>query len=228
MDTKTQYLLLSAVLIYLLWTILHRIVFHHKFCRPAHRIDEYFFYRFSGFFFLGLLSYAVALYWLGYTPAELGIDFTLGALSKKILLFALFGLTGLMLWIGPKKQNLWQSPKIRAKHWSWTLVVLNTLSWIIFLFAYEFFFRGFLLFPCIKQLGLFWAVVINVVLYTLAHADQGRAMIIGAAIFATLLSLVSFYTEGFYTAFLIHVINACANEWISLYHHPEMRVKGLI
>lgn len=228
MDTKTLYLLFSAVDIYLAWMVVHRLVYDQKFCRPADRIGEYFFYRFFGFLFLGVLAYGVARYWLGFERAEIGINFTLGALSKKILWAAAIVLPALMLWIGPRKQNLWQNPKIRAKYWSWTLVVLNTLSWIIFLFAYEFFFRGFLLFPCIATVGLFWAVVINVVLYTLAHADQGWPMMIGAAIFAVVLSLVSYYTGGFYTAFLIHVINACVNDWISLYYHPEMKVKGLI
>ncbi|WP_373550752.1 CPBP family intramembrane glutamic endopeptidase [Haliscomenobacter sp.] len=228
MDTKTLYLLSSVVLIYLTWHLLHQVVFHRSFCRPANRIGEYFFYRFSGLLFLGVFTYWIARSWMGFSSAEVGINFSLNSAGKNWIFAALIVLPILMLWIGPKKENLWQNPKIRARHWTWSLVILNTLSWVIYLFAYEFFFRGFLLFPCIAEFGLFWAIIINVVLYTLAHFDQGRAMMLGAAIFAVVLSLVSYSSGGFYAAFLIHVINACVNEWISLYHHPEMQVKGLL
>lgn len=228
MDTKTLYLLSSVVLIYLTWHLLHQVVFHRIFCRPANRIGEYFFYRVSGFLFLGALTYWIARSWMGFSPAEVGINYSLNSAGKNWIVAALVVIPILMLWIGPKKENLWQNPKIRARHWTWSLVVLNTLSWVIYLFAYEFFFRGFLLFPCIAEFGLVWAIIINVVLYTLAHFDQGRGMMFGAAIFAVALSLVSYSSGGFYAAFLIHVINACANEWISLYHHPEMQVKGLL
>lgn len=228
MDTTTLYLLSSVVLIYLTWHLLHQVVFHRSFCRPANRIGEYFFYRISGFLFLGALTYWIARNWMGFSAADIGMNFSLNAEGEKWILAALIVIPVLMFWIGPKKANLWQNPKIRARHWSWSLVVLNTLSWVVYLCAYEFFFRGFLLFPCIAKFGLIWAILINVVFYTLAHIDQGRAMMIGAAIFAVPLSLASYYNGGFYAAFLIHVINACINDWISLYHHPEMRVRGLI
>ena len=228
MNTNPIYLLSSVVIIYLAWHLLHQVFFHKDFCRPLNRIVEYFFYRLSGFLFLGALSYWVALHLFNFSPAEVGIGFTLGPVGKKWVLIAAIVLPALMLWIGPQKENLWQNPKIRAKHWTWSLVVLNTLSWIIYLFAYEFFFRGFLLFPCIAEFGLGWAIAINVVLYTLAHADQGRSMMIGAVVFSIVLSLISYYSGNFYAAFLIHVINACSNDWISLYYHPEMRVKGIV
>lgn len=228
MDTNPIYLLSSVVIIYLAWHFLHQVLFHKDFCRPANRIGEYFFYRFSGFLFLGVLTYWIALSWMGFSPTEVGINFSLNSAGKKWIVAALVVIPILMLWIGPKKENLWQNPKIRARHWTWSLVILNTLSWVIYLFAYEFFFRGFLLFPCVAEFGLFWAIVINVILYTLAHADQGRSMMIGAGVFSIVLSLISYYSGNFYAAFLIHVINACANEWISLYHHPEMQVKGLL
>ena len=228
MNTKTPLLLLAVVLIYLTWLLLHQVIFHRSFCRPANRIGEYFYHRLSGFLFLGLVSYWIGGHRFDLSPTEMGIGFTLNKFAQWSLMAAVVVIPALMLWIGPKKRNLWDNPKIRAQQWSWALVLFSALSWVVYLFAYEFFFRGFLLFPCIDKWGLFWAVVINVVLYSLAHLDQGWRMMIGAAVFSIVLSLISFYTGSFYTAFLIHVINACCNEWISLYHHPEMRVKGLI
>lgn len=228
MNTKTLLLLLVVAMIYLTWLLLHQVIFHRSFCRPANRVAEYFYHRLSGFLFLGIISYWIGSHWLDLSPAQMGVGFTLNNVAKWSLLAAVLVIPALMFRVGPQKRNLWDNPKIRARHWSWALVLFSTLSWIIYLFAYEFFFRGFLLFPCIDQWGLVWAVVINVVFYSLAHLDQGWRMVIGAAIFSVILSLISFYTGNFYAAFLIHVINACCNEWISLYYHPEMRVKGLI
>lgn len=228
MITKILLLILSAVLLFLLWYLLHGIVFHSRFCRPQNRIAEYFYYRISGFFILGLLTFWIAKHWFGFSELYMGARLSIPAEGKKWILIALVIIPLLMLWACPKKANLWQNPKIRARRWSWALVVFSALSWVVYLFAYEFFFRGFLFFPLLRELGLMPALAVNVVLYVLAHGDQGRPMMIGAAVFSVILSLISWETGNFFTAFIIHVINAFANEWISLFHHPEMEVKGLV
>ena len=220
-------LLLIIAAIYLVWYFLHQLLFHQAFCRPANHMAESFYNRLSGFVFLGMISYWIA-HRVGYSSSDIGIGFTLNSISRYCILIALVILPLLMLYIGPSKENLWKNPKIRNRRWSWALVVLSTLSWIIYLFAYEFFFSGFLLFPCINTLGVTWAVIINVLIYTSVHLGQGTPMVISAGLFSIALSLISYHTGSFFTAFIIHVILTLSNEWISLYYNPDMKVKGLI
>ncbi|MEP7323684.1 MAG: CPBP family intramembrane glutamic endopeptidase [Saprospiraceae bacterium] len=219
-------LLLIIAAIYLAWYLLHQLLFHQSFCRPANHMVESFYNRLFGFLFLGIIAYWVA-HREGFTSSDLGIGFTLNRLSYTYILIALIILPLLMLYIGPTKENLWKNPKIRNHRWTWTLVLLSSISWIIFLFAYEFFFRGFLLFPCIHELGITWAVIINVLVYSLIHIGRGAVMTIGAGLFSIALSLISYHTGSFFAAFIIHVILALSNEWISLYYNPDMKVKGL-
>jgi uncharacterized protein len=220
-------LLLIIAAIYLVWYFLHQLLFHQAFCRPANHMSESFYNRLSGFVFLGILSYWIALR-IGCTASELGIGFTINTISTSCILVALVAIPLLMLYIGTTKENLWKNPRIRNRRWTWALVVLSSLSWIIYLFAYEFFFRGFLLFPCINNLGVTWAVIINVLVYSLVHLGQGTPMVISAGLFSLALSLISYHTGSFFTAFIIHVILTLSNEWISLYYNPDMKVKGLV
>ena len=227
MNPSIFHLLLIIAVIYLVWYFLHQLIFHQSFCRPANHLVESFYHRLSGLVILGLLSYWIA-HRMGYSSSDLGIDFNLNNSSYKYIIASLVICPLLMFYLGPKKENLWINPKIRCRRWSWVLVFLSSLSWIIYLFAYEFFFRGFLLFPSIKSEGLIWGVVINMIFYSIAHLSQSKTMILGAALVSLTLSLISYHTGSFFTAFIIHAVLVLSNEWISLYYNPDMKIKGLI
>ena len=51
------------------------------------------------------------------------------------------------------KNHLAQYPQIRAKQWNSGLITLSATSWVTYLVAYEFMFRGFLLFSCLESFG---------------------------------------------------------------------------
>jgi len=51
-----------------------------------------------------------------------------------------------------KPKNLVNYPQIRAKVWTSKMVYMNALGWFLYLFGYEFLFRGVLLFPLIEPL----------------------------------------------------------------------------
>jgi len=76
---------------------------------------------------------------------------------------------------------------------------------LIFLFSYEFFFRGVLLFTLIDTYGLTIAIIICTSLYVLIHAFDTRAEIIGAIPFGIILCLFSYFTNSIWAAFIIHI-----------------------
>ena len=75
----------------------------------------------------------------------------------------------------------------------------------LFLLAYEFFFRGILLFALIDLYGLVFAVIINTLLYVLIHAFDSKTEIIGAIPFGVVLCLMSYYSQSVLLAFIIHL-----------------------
>lgn len=76
----------------------------------------------------------------------------------------------------------------------------------LFLFSYEFFFRGVLLFTLIASTTLITAILICTLLYMLIHAFDSKAEIIGALPFGIILCLLTYYTGNIWAAFVLHVI----------------------
>ncbi len=75
---------------------------------------------------------------------------------------------------------------------------------ITFLFFYEFYFRGVLLYSSLLYTNLLGAILINLILYTLIHSFNSRKEIIGCLPFGIVLCLFSYYTNSIWPAFLIH------------------------
>ena len=76
---------------------------------------------------------------------------------------------------------------------------------MLFLFSYEFFFRGVIFFSCLEVLDLTMALLITTGLYVLIHSFDSRNEILGAIPFGIILCLFSYYTESIWPAFLIHL-----------------------
>ena len=47
-------------------------------------------------------------------------------------------------------------------------------GWFLYLFGYEFLFRGVLLIPLIDPLGMWPAIAINIAVYSATHIPKGR------------------------------------------------------
>jgi membrane protease YdiL (CAAX protease family) len=76
---------------------------------------------------------------------------------------------------------------------------------ILFLAAYEIFFRGYLLADSIHTLGLYGAIVLNVFLYTLLHIFCEKNEILACIPFGTLLCCLCIWTGAVWPAIIIHI-----------------------
>lgn len=146
-------------------------------------------------------------------------------LSVEDLAFSLqawFGLSLLVVIICFRRaktaDNLAQYPQIRFRRWNVRIMILSSLSWVLYLLAYEFLFRGWLLFGCASQFGNTEAVVVNVILYSLAHIHKGRVETIGSIPIGVMLCLLTLWTGSIWTAFLIHCSIAISTDWFSAHN----------
>ncbi len=121
--------------------------------------------------------------------------------------------------------NLEMYPQIRVRHWPVSLVILSALSWIVYLFAYELLFRGFLLFSSYDLIGFWPSALLNTGIYSLVHLPKGAKEALGAVPMGILLCYLVIITGSFWVAFFIHILLALTNEWFSLHHHPGIFVK---
>ncbi len=125
----------------------------------------------------------------------------------------------------PKPANLNVYPQIREGRWSLGLILGSAISWIIYLTGYEFLFRGFLFYTSLNIIGLWPAIILNTMIYSLVHLPKENKEMVGAIPLGLVLCYLTYLTESIWVAVFTHIILALSNEWFSLYKHPDMIIK---
>lgn len=181
--------------------------------------------RISGMFFLGFMPLVLIYTLLPTTLKDYG-SLLVGLKSTLLwaLLFAML-IIPLILLKAKSTSNLAVYPQIRTNKWNLNILVLSGLTWIGYLLCYEFLFRGVLLFACQRAFGAVPAIVINILIYAIAHIPKGKFETIGAIPLGFILCVLTIETGSIWFAFLAHVIMALSNEWIALYHNKELELK---
>jgi len=123
-----------------------------------------------------------------------------------------------------KHDNLAMYPEIRNPQWTGSLLVVSALSWITYLLAYEFIFRGLLFISAYKLFGFWPAVIINIGIYSLVHVPKSAKEGIGSIFLGFILCLLVVKTGSFWIAFFIHVVLALSNEWFSIMKNPGIKL----
>lgn len=75
---------------------------------------------------------------------------------------------------------------------------------LVFLLAYEAFFRGVLFWFCLQYFGLVNSILINLFFYGLIHIMDSKKEILGSIPFGIVLCLFTYYSSSIWPAFIIH------------------------
>ncbi len=179
--------------------------------------------KFWGVLFFGLLPAFVLRLTQNRSLLDYGWVWKLDELTIRWVLL-LSPLMVLMTWISTRKEDsLAQYPEIRREDWDAALLLRSALGWVLYLLAYEWMFRGWLLFAAFRQMGFWPAIAINTAFYALAHVPKGPREAIGAIPLGVVLCVVSLQSGSFFVAFFVHVVLALSNEWFSLYFRKTYR-----
>lgn len=182
-----------------------------------------FFTKIFGFVFMGIIPVAICLAFLDIPFAKYGLTFI-----PETTLFSLAWIVGLSVLVIPlvhfsakKEKNLVNYPQVRSKIWTKKMVRTTALGWFLYLFGYEFLFRGVLLIPLIEPLGVWPAIAINIALYSATHIPKGLDETIGAIPLGLVLCLLTLASGTIWIAFLVHVAMAWTNFFTALKFNPE-------
>ena len=179
------------------------------------------FNRLTGVFCFGIIPAAtiivmdIPFHKLGLNNKNMGFTFK-WAIPLTLLVIILNFLSG------KSTTNLKTYPQVRIPVWTLGTLLASALSWIAYLFAYEFMFRGFLLFLSFQEMGVAGAVILNTSLYSLFHLHKGAREAFGAIPLGIVFCLLCLNSGNIWIALIVHVALALSNEWISLYKHPDI------
>src|SRR5690606_7569153 len=202
--------------------------FYRKYDADTASVKHIFFTKYFGFLSMGVAPTIVCLICLPeLTLADYGLTFI-----PETALFTLIWIVGLCALVIPlaafsakKPKNLINYPQIRAKNWDRSIYFKNLLGWALYLFGYEFLFRGILLIPLVEPLGIWPAIAINIALYSATHIPKGLDETIGAIPLGLVLCLLTLASGTIWIAFIVHVAMAWTNSLTALKHHPDIHYK---
>jgi len=183
--------------------------------------------RMLGFTLMGLMPLVLFYYVFELPYQEYGINMRQAGHSALWIVVFLPPIIAMNYYVAGKPSNLEQYPQVRIIKWDLKDLLFNFLSWMLYLLGYEMLFRGFLLFSFYHAFGLTTAVVVNVVLYALAHIPKGLREMAGSIPFGVILCLITLGTGSFFAAFVLHTMMALSNEFFAIRSHPDMRIKIL-
>jgi uncharacterized protein len=197
--------------------------FQNYFGEEKTKVTWVLFERLLGVFFYGILPLILILILDNNCLCQYGLSHGTTSLS----IYWILGLSSVLIIMNyincSKPDNLSMYPQIRRAEWDIQLLLLSAFSWSAYLLAYEFMFRGYLLFVSLRYLGTWSAIALNVAIYALVHVPKGYKEAIGAVPLGIVLGIATVETGNILVAFAVHVVLALSNEWFSIWANPEMK-----
>ena len=114
-------------------------------------------------------------------------------------------------------------PQIRSPAWRPATHVLNVATWIPYLFACEFAYRGYLLFPLVEHIGISGAIAVSTSLYAALHITRGPAESLGCVPVGALLAIASLHTGTIWVPYVAHLGAAVLNDLLTFHANPSFR-----
>ncbi len=159
-------------------------------------------------------THFIGIIWFGLIPVMLLKNSVIKVLtSDKIpgsFLVFLFILVFILLITTAFKQSKTAYEKKQGSnknfvHLSTSFFISYFIIRALFLFAYELWFRGFLLFACIHWFGIPMAVSVNIFLYVLLHIFNNKKELLACIPFGLMVCLFSILFNTAWPAIILHI-----------------------
>lgn len=172
-----------------------------------------------------ICNFLICIFWMGFLPAIfldlpvlkifIGTKYPASyLLFIYLLLLLFFALLAIKISSGVQLQ-----PTIAGnvnKHLSVFFITSYFMVRTAFLFAYEMFFRGFLLFYCIDVMGVTFAIAVNTLLHMFLHSFNSKKEMLACIPFSVLACLLSIIFGAVWPAIILHITFSIVYE-VNLY-----------
>jgi len=173
------------------------------------------FFRLSGFVFFGIIP-AIIFYKIYGTELDF-LTIEPEYMSKIIWWTPVLSFIAIVVaYINVKSSKKTQYPQFKVDNWTLLYKGLTYSTWALYLIAYEFAFRGILLFGTIEELGYYPAIILNVVLYALVHIHKGWKEVLGCFILGPILCVTAIKTNCLVIPIIVHLSLCLSNEYFSI------------
>lgn len=179
--------------------------------------------RFLGFILLGLIPLLIVIISdsLSVNTTGLNLKWNHSGWTWLLILAPVIVLINFLS--SNNEANLNQYPQIRDKKWTNKTLFVEYFGWAFYLLGYEYLFRGVFLFGTVPLIGVAGAIVLNAVVYALAHIPKGWKETLGSFVLGFFLSYLTLELGSIWLAFGIHLVIAWSNSIFSFLAHPDIK-----
>jgi membrane protease YdiL (CAAX protease family) len=185
----------------------------------------FFFEKASGLIIFGVIPYLLLVLFTRLTSRDAGLTFRRLGEHSVLVAFSIIAMLILSYFVSGIKQGGNKVSVCNISELTPGNVIPVVTGWMLYLLGYEFMFRGILWFVCVWAFGLIPSLAINLLLYALAHINQGTTKILGSIPAGILFCLFSYLTGSFILAFLVHTTMAVSYELFLAYHTAGIKVR---
>jgi membrane protease YdiL (CAAX protease family) len=179
--------------------------------------------KFSGFILLGVLPLLATITFTDYSINTIAWrEFDAWEIFKWLVPMTAL-ILALTFFSARSRENQGTYPQMRVTRWKPGLIIINSMSWFLYLLGYEMLFRGVLFIPCVDRFGFWAAVCINLTLYAITHIPKGARETFGTFLYGLVACIATAITGNIVVAVLTHVTMALANDYFSVLHSSEMK-----
>ncbi|MHC1774953.1 MAG: CPBP family intramembrane glutamic endopeptidase [Lentimicrobium sp.] len=185
-------------------------------------VTRYLARKLSGVILLGLIPGVLS--WIYFKSAFLNLTI-LSTRSPNlwVLMIAVSVLLILLNLVNSRSTDLQKVyPEMRLQEWDLKSIFIASGGWIIYLTAYEYLFRGILLFACLNAFSMWPAIAINIALYSSLHLYKGLKEALAAIPFGLFICYITIESSSILPAVIIHSLQAITAEISCIFRNPEM------
>lgn len=196
--------------------------FAERFSGDAFWINWILFQKFTGFLFMALLPALFYLIFFRGHPTDFGITFQHILINWKWLIIIPVILIVINSFLARSSGLMQQYPQMRINNWTGNRLIFSAIGWIAYLLAYEYLFRGLLLFSSYEAFGVWPAIAINVAIYSAVHIPKGMGETLGAIPFGIFACMLTLNTGTILIPVVAHISLAVSMEYFTIKYNPEM------
>ena len=179
-----------------------------------------------GFTTMGIIpAWVLGSQW-GWSLEEMGVAWPSHISTEVWMAWFALMVSTLVLSMVAGKEGAKNYPQIRATSWSLSTMVWSGLGWTIYLSAYEFMFRGFLLFPMASVIGMWPAVAVSTMLYSVTHFHKGKGETLWCLPVGVLTCWMTVETGSLLLTVVGHVLVSWFNTAYHVRRNPDMTWVG--
>ena len=179
-----------------------------------------------GFTTMGIIpAWVLGSQW-GWSLEEMGVAWPSHISTEVWMAWFALMVSTLVLSMVAGKEGAKNYPQIRATSWSLSTMFWSGLGWTIYLSAYEFMFRGFLLFPMASVIGMWPAVAVSTMLYSVTHFHKGKGETLWCLPVGVLTCWMTVETGSLLLTVVGHVFVSWFNTAYHVRRNPDMTWVG--